>query len=361
MTEEQTQPRFYFYLKNGKPEVTLTFEPESHTYFRVMPNGDSIPQDNVTSVLHGALDKSMYLTAWAAKMAVEKMFRVMPRNADNPEMTAAVPLSEFRILLEESKKAHKEKLTDAGECGTAAHQCIEDSINAAIKLKKYSEQSPQVEGAIVEELLNLPEDPRALNACNAALSWMRSHNVRWLRTERKIFSLKYSYCGTLDGLCIVDACNNVLCCAEKFKDRLSVADWKTSNQMSIDYLYQTAAYEAAYEEEFDVDIKDRWILRLGKEDGEFGEPWHLTAADFADDFKAFLYCLALVRQHKSVTARMSERGKLRTKSRRTAKASEKQIAEEQERLQKALAKEEGRLAKLAAKTAADEEKFFAKL
>ena len=349
---EQTQPRFYFYIKNGKPAVTLTFDADSHTYFRVTPDGESVAQDNVTSVLHGVLDKSIYLTSWASKMCAEKLSRIMPRSLSIPEMTASVSLSEFRILLEEAKHAHKEKLIDAGDVGTAAHNTIEASINAALK--------SQGEGAVVTELINSPDDPRAVNAANAALSWMKSHNVRWIRTERKIFSLRYEYCGTLDGLCVVNSCDSPVCCPHPFKNALSIADWKTSNQMSVDYLYQTAAYQAAYQEEFGVGITDRFILRLGKDDGEF-QAWHLTVEDFDADFAAFLLCLALVRQHRVVTKRMSDRGKLHTKAKRAVKATEKQLAEENERLAKAFAKEETRRAKEAAKIAADEEKFFAKL
>jgi translation initiation factor 2B subunit (eIF-2B alpha/beta/delta family) len=138
---------------------------------------------------------------------------------------------------------------------------------------------------------------------------MVAHNVRWLRTERKIYSRKYQYAGTLDGLATVDSCQDVACCGRIYQDELSLIDWKSSNHLRTEYLYQTAAYQQAEQEEFGCDIKARWILRLGKEDGKF-EAWY--EQNFEQDFEAFLGCLNLYRANKAVEKRMSDAKKLRT-------------------------------------------------
>ena len=46
-------------------------------------------------------------------------------------------------------------------------------------------------------------DDRAKSCVKAALTWMRSHNVKWLKTEEKIYSKEYDYAGTfMDGLAL---------------------------------------------------------------------------------------------------------------------------------------------------------------
>jgi hypothetical protein len=341
----------YFYHVDGKPTVTLVFDVQEHVYYRRYEDGKLEEQNGVTSVVH-IIDKSNMLTPWAAKMVAEKAIRLMPTEQGElgELVTKRMSLQEFTTLMMEAKTAPKDRLEEAGNIGHIAHACLEDSIKRAIAL----------DDGVVVDLVNPPTDERARNCADAGLKWMRAHNVRWLATEQKIYSLKYKYAGTLDGRCLVDSCTDPLCCRTPFKDALTVADWKSSNQLNIEYLYQTAAYEHAYEEEHGVDITDRWILRLGKQDGEF-EPWHLTAEDFADDFAGFLRCLELGNAHERVKDRMSTAKKARTAARRAANLAAKELAKEQERLAKALAKaEKKRLAlekkaadKAAKKTAAD--------
>ena len=131
------------------------------------------------------------------------------------------------------------------------------------------------ERRLTEVFSTLPEDPRAVNGVSAAISWMVEHNVRWIKTEFRALSLKHKCCGTADGLAYVDSCNDPECCPNAFTARLSLIDWKTSNYLYTTYLWQTAFYVAAHEEEFPEigQIEDRWILRLDKDDASF-DPWH---------------------------------------------------------------------------------------
>lgn len=340
---------FYFYYRDGKPTVTLVFDAKEHAYFRQYEDGRLEEQDGVTSTVH-IIDKSNMLTPWAAKMVAEKAIRLMPTEPGElgELVTKRMTMPEFTTLMMEAKTAPKDRLEEAGDIGNIAHGCLENSIKAAIAM----------DNGIVQAVVGIPEDERARNCVDAAVKWMRAHNVRWICTERKIYSLLYKFAGTMDGLCKVDSCSDPLCCRESFKDRLSVADWKSSNQLNIEYLYQTAAYQHAYIEEFLVDITDRWILRLGKHDGEF-EPWHLGAADSTDDFDGFLKCLALTRAHYLVKERMSAARKTRTAAKRAAALAEREARKERDRLEKALAKAEEKKKreeeKAAAKVAKKEE------
>lgn len=344
-----SQP-FHFYYVDGKPTVTLRFDKEAHIYYRVLENGTLEPQKGVTTVCH-IIDKSKALVPWAAKMTAEKMMRLMPTvTGPNGEiLTKQMRLSDFSVMVGEAKNAHKERLEEAGDVGHMAHACLEASIVWAIAMTD----------GVVTQLRQEPTEMRALNCCNNAHGWMKAHNVRWLQTEKKVYSKKYKFAGTMDGLCTVDSCTDRLCCLVPFKDALTVADWKSSNYLYIEYLYQTAAYEQAHEEEHGVDVTDRWILRLGKSDGDF-EPWHLTAPDFAQDFLAFVKCLELVLAHEEVEERMRLAKKAKTAARRAAKLVAKELAKEQERLAKALAKAQKKEAKEAAALAAKELKAAAR-
>ncbi|HEY1872511.1 MAG TPA: hypothetical protein VGG71_15710, partial [Chitinophagaceae bacterium] len=163
----------------------------------------------------------------------------------------------------------------------AAHKIIENYIIDAV----------QNHDGIVQEpgQINATDD-KIQNCVSAALKWMYEHNVVWQKTETIIYSKEYNYAGTMDGLALVDGIQ-------------SVVDWKSSNYLFCDYCYQVAAYQNAYEEEHGIEIKDRWILRLGKETSEF-EPWRLTPDCFHDDFRGFTDCLRLSEIHKKVEARM---------------------------------------------------------
>jgi hypothetical protein len=181
---------------------------------------------------------------------------------------------------------------------------------------------------------------------------MSAHHVRWIETESKIYSREHDYAGTMDGLATCDSCDDCSCCPVVFKDRLSLIDWKSSNHLKIEYLFQTASYKhAKMEEHPEMKILDTWILRLGKSEEEAGkfEPWHMTPDEYEDDFKGFLACLVLTRLVDSVEERMSSQKKtiraVKKEQRETAKA----LAKEQAKLQKALDKAAAKIAKEAEK------------
>jgi len=277
------------------------------------------------------------LTPWAAKVAIQKLLRLMPT-----EMVEGVirikPLTfeEFTTIALEAKSAHKDKLDEASDIGHLAHKCLEESILNAIA------NDPQ---HAVRALVNVPTDPQAANAAGSGMAWMQAHNVRWRETETKIYSREFDYAGTMDGLAMCDSCNDKACCPVSFKDRLSLIDWKSSNHLAITYLFQVASYKRAKTEEFpNLNIEDIWILRLGKSDEEAGkfEPWHLTPDEYEEDFKGFLACLTLTRLVDSVEERMkSQKGTIRA-VKKEQKETAKALAREQEKLQKALDKAEAK-------------------
>jgi hypothetical protein len=331
---------FFFY--NGTIEVR--FESEDHKYYLVDPELGNLTLLKNSSTVSHIVDRSHALIPWTAKVTVEKMLRLVPTY--NAELDPSKPpilvlkhmtLEEFTKLAMEAKSAHSDKLDDAGEVGKIAHNWLEKYI-LAIMAK---------DDATVQALLDKKcSDPRSTNCVDAALVWMKAHNVRWLQTERKVYSKKHQCSGTMDGLALTDSCNDPICCKTQFKDHLSLIDWKTSNYLYTEYLFQTACYEAFYMEEFpEEQIDDRWVLRLGKEDAEF-DPWYLGPEDFQLDFDGFVACLTLRRIVDQIEERMRERKTYIRKARKAQRVAERELWIAAERAAKAAAKAEAKRLKL---------------
>ena len=312
-------------------EVTLRFAADPyHEYYLVGPDGGLTKCNGVTGV-SGILDKSHYLKAWAVKVGMEKLLRTMPADTDElgNKLVSPILWSEFEDIVAKSKAAHTEHFDDAGNVGTMAHNWIEDSIRHAIA---------HTNGKVEKMVGRKPEDERAINCGLAAFDWMQKHTVTWLSTELKVYSREFNYAGTADGVAIMNACTEPKCCPDDYHNLFVLPDWKSSNQLSTEYAYQTIAYLRALLEEFEktedqsllaTKIKaalvmsggrmSRIVLRLGKEDGKF-EPWFLPWQTNDEDFEAFKLCLFLKRTHKAIETRISESKKAKTARKRALNA-----------------------------------------
>ena len=108
---------------------------------------------------------------------------------------------------------------DAANAGTIAHAMVENWI--------HGEDPNEVAGP--EELL-----VKARNAFGLFLEWANQTRLKVTETEVGLVSEKYRFGGTLDAMLI--------------GDKFSLGDWKTSNAVYSDYLYQLAAYALLWEE-----------------------------------------------------------------------------------------------------------------
>lgn len=112
--------------------ITLRFNVEEHKYYRVGVLGNLIPVNGVTTVC-GVIDKSHMLVPWAAKMAIQKLLRLMPTEmVDGVIRVKPLTFEEFTTVALEAKSAHKDKLEDAGDIGHMAHSWLEEYIKADI-------------------------------------------------------------------------------------------------------------------------------------------------------------------------------------------------------------------------------------
>ena len=325
-----TDESYWFY--NHTEE--LRYDKEEHKYFRVDPElGNLIELHGVTTVLK-IIDRSAALVPWGAKMVIEKLLRLIPLKGEDEfhsPLLAPMTLEDFTKIAMDAKTAPRDKLTDAGDIGHAAHECLEKSIQHAIDYGI----------GIVLELRELPEDEKAKAAAEAGFAWMQAHNVRWLKTECKIYSREYGYAGTMDGKAIVDSCDDPSCCSEHFKNSLSIIDWKSSNDLHIEYILQVAgAYHHAEVEEYGEDIQNCFVLRLGKNEEEAGkfQPWRIAAKDFPRAFQGFLLCLQLVKLVDELKAWVSTQKREVREIKKQQRIEQKEIAKMKAKVEKAAAK-----------------------
>jgi hypothetical protein len=308
-----TQPVFHY---NGT--VRRVFSPSKWTHLILKDDGTLEKLDGVTTCLKRAVDKSLPLMAWAKKLAFNIARRKILELGLGPDGAIQLFVEELDRILAEAKAADSDALETAGEVGHSAHEWIERLILAIMA---------NDERRVLETLAYFPEDERAESCCVAAIMWMVAHKVKWLKTEFTALSLEHHCCGTGDGLALVSSCDDRDCCPEPFVDRLSLTDWKSSNYLYATYLWQTAFYSAAHEEEFKNyeygQIQDRWVLRLDKETGEF-DPWHAPGREAqAEDLHGFLCCLNLCRALDATEKRIASMLEVKRETRAAKKALDK--------------------------------------
>ena len=231
-------------LYNG--EVELIFDPATHTY---TANGEIV--FGVTSVV-GVLDKPA-LVYWSANMGAGFADKVLVPGMIIDEINKPAIISGI-------KTAFRKKSSEAADIGTAVHAYLESYLKAGINK---------------ETLPDLPVNPLIRSAFEAFKTWTKDNNVKFIDSERKIYSREHQYAGTLDALAEVNG-------------KLAIVDFKTSSGIYDDMLIQTSAYAKAIEEEDQKPIEECWILRIPKDGSEF----ETRKDDMVDmNFKSFLGCL----------------------------------------------------------------------
>lgn len=229
-----------------KGKVELIFNDATHTY-----TVDDKIVYGVTSVV-GVLDKPA-LVYWSANMGAEFAGKVL-------EVGMVIDELNKPAIIDGIKTAFRKKSKDAADIGTAVHAYLEEYLNAGINK---------------QPLPAMPVNKHIRAAIEAFIAWTKENKVKFLASERKIYSKEYGYAGTLDALAMVNG-------------KLAIVDFKTSNGIYPDYFLQTAAYAKAIEEEDGTPIEETWILRVPKDGTDFG-----TAKDDNVDmnFRSFLGCL----------------------------------------------------------------------
>ena len=237
--------------------IKLEFN-ESRHFFSV--NGKNVI--SVTGVT-GVIDKSRPLIYWAVGLSKDYLL------SNLKDMIADDKGDRIVTLIEEASKQHAQVKKAAADIGTQAHDWIERFIKAKTK-KDYPE---------------LPKDPQVYNGVSAFLKWVDEYDVKFLSSEKQVYSKKYQYAGIMDAEAVI-------------KHKRCVVDFKTGKALYPEMRFQVAAYQAAVEEESGVEYPgNKWLARFDKNTAEF------EAREFAEhdlDFKAFLAALTLKRRLKEI-------------------------------------------------------------
>lgn len=230
-------------LYNG--EVVLTFDPDKHLY---EVEGERV--EGVTGVL--SVIAKPALMYWAVNMALSYVSKKIKAGESYDEI-------QLKKILEGAKIAHKVKKEDAGDIGTLVHKSIENYILTG-------KEEP-------------PVNDIARACYNNFINWAKENKVKFIETERKIYSKKYQYAGIVDFVCVING-------------KTYVGDIKTSNAIYNEYWFQTSAYQQAYTEETGTKIDGQLIVRIGKSgDFEIQENY-----DYEANVQAFNGALQLYRR-----------------------------------------------------------------
>ena len=231
-------------------EIELIFNSVKHHY---VVNGKTV--DGVTSVL-GIIAKPA-LVYWSANKAAEYINLNLPVGKSIDEI-------EKLKLVNGCKTAHRTLKEEAADAGRLFHAWAESYIK---------KENPET-----------PTNPMLAKAVEQFLTWEKEKNVKFIFSEKRVYSRKYDYCGTFDFLAEING-------------KLVLADIKTSTGIWDEYWLQTAAYKLALQEEFpETKVSHSLIIRCGK-DGSF-EIQEMN--DFEKNANAFLGALILYRRMKEM-------------------------------------------------------------
>lgn len=257
--------------------IEITFYPNSHRY--KLGDRDLLSVTAATDVV----DKSAQLIHWAVNLVRGYLLDIK----DTGEHIS-------RNDIELACKQHKIRKEKAADIGTDVHAWAEAYAKGENpKLPEGDDERSQ----------------KTLNGVLAFLKWVDENEVKFIETEKLVYSKEHDYVGTMDLAFTMGK--------EKHKI-FHMGDYKTASGIYSGALYQTAGYLGAYLEEHGKKIKlpigNSFILRFAKEDkfdkengelieeaGTF-EVREITADDYAKNYTAFLGCLAVKRREKELSS-----------------------------------------------------------
>ena len=229
-------------------KIILCFDPIKHKY-----TVKDKPVDGCTTVLK--IINKPALMYWAVNQACDYIDK-------NLEVGVPVCEVEKKKLIDGAKKAHRKTLRNAGDLGTMLHELIEK------KIKGLPYKEP------VNEILK-----RSFGQFN---QWVEANDIEFKLSEKKVYSKKHRYAGTLDFTCDVNGVS-------------MMGDLKTSSGIWPEYSLQIAAYQYALQEEYPkIEINGGIIIRCGK-DGVFEVK---EVKNYKRNLRAFLSALNLHRTMK---------------------------------------------------------------
>ncbi len=149
----------------------------------------------------------------------------------------------------EARHVYKNKMGKVVPSGTIAHNMVEAHLKGE-PLPDLSDGEPDIVG-------------KARRSYDTYLNWQNQTKLEMVYTEVPLISERYQFGGRLDAIGRAKNIDGL--------EQLVLVDWKTSNSVYSDYLYQLAAYKLLWEENYpDHPITGGYHLcRFAKEEGDF--------------------------------------------------------------------------------------------
>lgn len=158
--------------------------------------------------------------------------------------------------------------SEAAKAGTLAHSLVENHFTGdSTDLSFFSED----------------QIAKANIAYGAFLDWLIGVDVIPLESEIALTHSYYKFGGTIDLLCALNG-------------ELALLDLKTSKKVYTDHKIQLAAYQQLVKHRYGA-MPDTWILRIGREGGEF-DVHHYP--DLTNEWKCFTILVRLYKLRRVV-------------------------------------------------------------
>ncbi len=255
-----------------------------NTYYKSDNDGNPDFSERLLSpsAFTGVLDKPA-LIFWALDLMATHIL-------NNIQPGQVIQLSQLLSVVEAGKNMHRAKKEEAGDTGTLIHDWIDAWILWTLKINKVRPA--------------MPEEELVLNGVNAFLKWTKEHKVKFLESEKVVYSIIHNAAGRLDITAEVD-------------DKYTLLDVKTSNMWQkdkaaadglkrdksgnlvpyephLEWRYQTAFYRGAKEEEEKRKFTgDRIILWIDK---MFGNMRPVQLDNYEKDMACAAACMVLKRR-----------------------------------------------------------------
>lgn len=232
-----------------KPEFKVE-KVEERTY-RYLISGQKC--HGVTSVL--SMLAKPWLVPWATKQALNHVKMAIERRMLGAESLDITITPEWIDgIITEAKLIPKKITIKSADIGTRAHARIDSIIKG-------------LEVGDMEEDIKVP--------VQAFRNWWADSGIELVASEVVVGSQHMSCGGTLDAI-------------GKKDGKYILLDWKTSNQMSVEYKFQVAAYAEFLYCTYHIDVDSALIVRFGKTVPDF-EVVDLNRAELDKYFDGFDY------------------------------------------------------------------------
>lgn len=239
--------------KHYNGEVEIKFYPNSHRY-QIVGRKDFLIG---TTTATGMLDKSRPLMIWAGRLI--RQFLI-----DSLKSGTQITEDLIDLAIAEPNK----KKEEAASIGSLVHEWAEAYIKG---------DNPDV-----------PTDENVKNGVLGFLRWVKENDVKFIFSEKRVYSRKYDYVGTMDTAFTMGKEDHKI---------IHPGDFKTSSGVYLDHAFQLAGYQEAETEEFGTKFGSKFVIKFDKETGEFKEK-EFEVSEQADHFQGFLACLALKKLSK---------------------------------------------------------------